>query len=738
MEKSKLLKIINEMTLEEKVYQLVQLHASLYSENAEVTGPKAKLGITDEVINNMGSVFNAFGAENLRRIQEKHLNASKNKIPLLFCADIIYGYKTILPIPLAFGCSWNPKLVEECFEMVAGEAAATGIHAVFSPMVDLVRDPRWGRVMESTGEDSYLNSVYAKAMVKGCQGNLDNKYVAACVKHFAAYGAPEAGREYNTVDMSERKLRQDYLPSYKAAIDAGCKMLMTSFNTVDGIPASGNEWLMRDILRKEWGFEGVTVSDYAAIKELIAHGVAEDEYVAAKLGIKAGVDFDMETSIYSNHLKKLVERKEIDEKLIDEAVLRILNLKNDLGLFEDPYRGADAKFEENEINSGKNKKLARSLAEESIVLLKNDNNILPLDKNKKIALIGPYAEEISSNERAFVGFWAIASEHRYVNTLKDAMKSKAENNLVCAKGCDVADEYSFLSEFEASIRKTAVRRDYEKDLEEAVKIAAGAEVIVVALGEHAYQSGEATSRTNLTISESQIELLSKLQALNKPIVCVLFNGRPLILDHILDKVDGLIEAWIPGSEGTLAIADILFGDVNPSGKLTMSFPMNVGQIPVYYNHFNTGRPNEFGKVAKFVSKYIDVVNEPRYAFGYGLSYTEFKYGDIKLNSNILKTDEPITAIINIKNIGRVKGKETVQMYIQDISGSVVRPVKELKGFKKLELEPGESMEVEFTISENDLKFFTKELKYEAEKGKFVLYIGKSSIDVKEVSFQYVG
>lgn len=738
MEKSKLLKILNEMSLEEKIYQLIQLHASLYSENTEVTGPKAKLGITDEVINNMGSVFNAFGAENLRKIQENYLNTSKHKIPLLFCADVIYGYKTILPIPLAFGCSWNPELIKECFEMVAGEAAAAGLHAVFSPMVDLVRDPRWGRVMESTGEDSYLNGIYAKAMVEGFQGNLDNKHVAACVKHFAAYGAPEAGREYNTVDMSERKLRQDYLPSYKAAVDAGCKMLMTAFNTVDGVPTSGNKWLMRDILRKEWGFEGVTVSDYAAIKELINHGAAEDEDHAAKLGIEAGVDFDMQTSIYSNHLKGLVERNEVDVKLIDEAVLRILNLKNDLGLFEDPYRDVCAEVEKNVIHSEKNKKLARSLAEESIVLLKNNNNILPLDKNKKIALIGPYADEIPENQRAFVGFWAISSEHKHVTTLKEAMKSKLHNNLVCVQGCDIADDYSFLSEFEASIRNTAPKRDGKKDLEEAIKTAAGSDIIVVTLGEHAYQSGEAASRTDLTLSGTQTELLEKLHDLNKPIVCVLFNGRPLVLDNILDKVDGLIEGWIPGSEGTLAIADILFGDVNPSGKLTMSFPRNVGQIPVYYNHFNTGRPYVPGQAAKFVSKYIDAKNDPKFSFGYGLSYTEFEYGDIKLNTNILKADESITAAITVENTGDRKGKETVQMYIQDITGSVVRPVKELKGFKKIELEPNESKEVKFIISEDDLKFFTKDLKFEAEKGKFKIYIGKNSIDVKEAFFEYVG
>lgn len=734
MEKIKLLELIDRMTLEEKIYQLVQLDASLYSEKAAVTGPKVKLGISDDVIDNIGSVYNVYGAEKLRKIQEDYLNKSRHRIPLLFCADVIYGYKTILPIPLAFGCSWNPELIKTAMEMVSKETSAAGVHGVFSPMVDLVRDPRWGRVMESTGEDTYLNSVYTKAEVEGFQGDLDNNHVATCVKHFAAYGAPEAGREYNTVDMSERKLRQDYLPSYKAAVDAGCKMVMTSFNTVDGIPSSGNKWLMRDVLRKEWGFDGVTVSDYAAIKELIDHGIAEDEDHAAKLGIEAGVDFDMKTPIYANHLKGLVERNEIDVKLIDEAVLRILNLKNDLGLFEDPYRGVDTEIEKKVINSEENKRLARSLAEESIVLLKNDNKVLPIDKNKKVALIGPYI-----NERSLTGMWAIAADKSIVTPLRDAVESKIGKNLTCAHGCDIAEDYSFLGEFAAYFQSASGKRDAKMDLEEALEVASSADTIVVALGEHTFQSGEAASRTELTINKVQVELLEKLSELNKPIVCVLFNGRPLVLDNILDKVDGLIEAWLPGSEGTLVIADILFGDVNPSGKLSMSFPMNVGQIPVYYNEFKTGRPIVgSGHTGKFVSKYIDVGNEPRYSFGYGLSYTEFEYGDIKLDTNILKAYSSIKATIFVKNIGAVKGKETVQMYIQDVVGSVVRPVKELKGFKKIELEPNESIEVEFVISENDLKFFTKDMHFSSEPGKFKLFIGRSSSDVKETSFEYVG
>jgi beta-glucosidase len=732
MEKEKILELLNEMTLEEKIYQLVQLDGELYSDNAAVTGPKVKLGISDDVINNIGSVYNVFGAENLKKIQDDYLSKSRLQIPLLFCADVIYGYKTVLPIPLAFACSWNPELVKEGMEMIAKETSATGIHGVFSPMVDLVRDPRWGRVMESTGEDAYLNSVYAKAEVEGFQGDFNNEHVASCVKHFAAYGAPEAGRDYNTVDMSERKLRQDYLASYKAAVDAGCKMVMTSFNTVDGVPASGNKWLMRDLLREEWGFEGVTVSDYAAIKELIYHGVAEDEKHAAKLGIEAGVDFDMKTPIYANHLKGLVERNEINVKLIDEAVLRILNLKNDLGLFENPYRGANEILEKEVIGSKENKKTARSLSEESIVLLKNDNKVLPLDKNKKIALIGPYA-----NEKALVGLWAISADQKSIVTLKEAMENKIDDNLSYAHGCDIIDDYSLLGDFGYMMQKMAVKRDCEKDLEEALKIAADADTIVVALGEHTLQSGEAGSRTDISVNKQQVELLEKLYELNKPIVCVLFNGRPLILDNLLDKVDGLLEAWFPGSEGALAIADILFGHINPSGKLTMSFPMNVGQIPVYYNEFKTGRPIVgSGHTGRFVSKYIDSPNEPRYPFGYGLSYTTFEYGDIQLDKDVLNIDNSIKASISIKNTGATKGQEIVQMYIQDIVGSVVRPVKELKGFKKIELEANESTVVEFIITEEDLRFFTKDMHFSSEAGKFILFIGTNSKDVKEALFEY--
>lgn len=732
MEKSKLLDILANMTVADKVHQLIQLDGSLYSEKAAVIGPKAKLGLSNEAIDNMGSIFNVLGAEELIQIQKDYLDNSATKIPLLFCADIIYGYKTVLPIPLAFGCSWNPALIKSGMSMIAQESAVSGVHAVFSPVADLVRDPRWGRVMESTGEDPYLNSVLVKAQVEGFQGDLEEFKVASCIKHFAAYGAPEAGREYNTVDMSERKLRETYLPAYKSAVDAGCKMVMTSFNTVDGIPVTGNEWLLRDVLRKEWGFEGVIVSDYAATQELIYHGLAENEKEAAKLSITAGVDFDMKTPVYANNLKNLIESNEVDIKLLDEAVLRILHLKNDLGLFENPFRNADAAAEKEILYSDKNRQLARSVAEESIVLLKNKDNVLPLDRKNKIALIGPYADE-----KSLVGFWAFTADTDSIVTLKDAFEKEYDENLSWSKGCDIVDDPSLLGDFGNMIKDSINEGDSKKEIEAAVRVAQEADTIVVALGEHSLQSGEAASRTKLTLNKTQLQLLDELSKLNKPIVCVLFNGRPLVLDGVLDKVDALVEAWFPGTEGATAITDILFGKVTPSGKLTMSFPVNEGQIPVYYNEFKTGRPiGNSGHTGKFESKYLDVKNEPEFSFGFGLSYTQFEYNDLRLDSTLLTRNGSIQATITVKNTGARAGKETVQLYIQDVFGSVVRPVKELKGFKKISLEPDESTAIDFVITSEDLKFYTKDMTHKAESGKFILYIGSNSQDLQEVVFEY--
>lgn len=733
MNEIELKKVFDDLTLEEKIYQLVQLSGEFFRGDNLAVGPKQKLGISQDVIDNVGSVFNIFGAEELIRIQKEYLEKSRHKIPLLFMADIINGYKTTYPIPLALGCTWNPELIKEGMRNTAEEAAVSGIHATFSPMVDLVRDPRWGRVMESTGEDSYLNCEFAKAFVEGYQGDLNSKKnIVSCVKHFAAYGAPEGGREYNTVDMSERKLREDYLPGYKAAVESGCKLVMTAFNTVDGIPASGNKWLLQDVLRNEWGFNGVVISDYAAIQELITHGVAEDGKEAAKVALEAGVDIDMKTSVYSNELKGLVEDGAISEELIDKSVWRILNLKNSLGLFENPYRGANIKEEKEVILSEDKRKLARKIANESIVLLEN-NGILPISKEKKIALIGPYGES-----RVLSGSWAINSNPEDVTTLAEVIEGRLDKGKFgYSKGCEMVADKSVLGGFGRE-EEEVEEVNREKEFQEAIKVARDSEIVIMALGEHPLQSGEGGSRTDLSLDKLQLDLLEGIKTLGKPIILVLFNGRPLVLTDVAPKVDALVEAWFPGVEGTNAIADILFGDVNPSGKLTMSFPRTVGQVPLYYNEFNTGRPvNTSIRNLRFTSRYIDVDNTPLYPFGYGLSYSKYEYGEIELTSNKLTKDSEIIARIKVKNIENIAGQEIVQLYIQDLKGSVVRPIKELKGFKKIDIEPKEEKIIEFKITEDMLRFYTKDMEFKSELGKFKLYIGLSSRDLKESKFELV-
>lgn len=709
--------ILESMTIKEKASQLLQLAPFFFNEDTqgEITGPMADLGIEDEDIINAGSVLGISGAEEMIKIQRSYLEKNKNNIPLMIMADIIHGYRTIFPVPLALGCSWDMSLAEKVARVSAKEASAGGVHVTFSPMVDLVRDPRWGRVMESTGEDTYLNSLFARAFVRGYQGNDISKdgNIAACVKHFAAYGAPEAGRDYNTVDMSERILRESYLPAYKAALDEGCKMLMTSFNTVNSVPPSGNQWLMRDILRKEWGFDGVTISDWGAIRELIPHGVAEDEKEAAEKAIKAGVDIEMMTSNYTLYLEKLVKEEVVEEGLIDEAVLRILKLKEELGLFEDPFRGADAEKEKQLVLCDEHRKAAREAAKKSIVLLKN-NNTLPLKANEnKIAVIGPFADE-----HAILGPWSWQGKFEETVSLKEGLSSKInEKNLLVAKGCEI-------------------EKGNKDGFTEAIEAAINADTIILALGEHHDMSGEGGSRAFIKLPEIQEKLAKEIFKLNKPTIVVLFNGRPLEIKDIADSADAVVEAWFPGTEGGNAITDVLFGDFNPSARLAMSFPYTVGQIPVYYNCFNTGRPREDGDTNRYTSHFIDTPNAPLYPFGYGLSYTEFKYSDFSINSDVLRKGEKILAKVKIKNIGSIIGEETAQLYIRDISGSVVRPVKELKAFEKITLNPGEEKEVLFEINEEMLKFHIINCEFKAEKGKFEVMVGKNSRDLMKLDFVY--
>jgi beta-glucosidase len=720
MREQQLLELLKKMTLDEKIAQLQQLATHFFkgaNEEGQITGPMTEMGISEEDIKNTGSVLGASGAQLTKKIQEAHLKENRLGIPLLFMADIIHGFKTIFPVPIAIGSSWDLELAEKSAEIAAKEAAVSGVHVTFAPMVDLVRDPRWGRVVESTGEDPYLNSEFARAFVRGFQGkdlSNDNNRVAACVKHFAAYGAPEGGRDYNTVNMSERQLREMYLPAYKAAIDEGCEMVMTSFNTVDGIPSSGNHHLLRDILRDEWNFDGVIISDWGAVKELIPHGVAEDEAEAALKSITAGVDIEMMTPCYVHHLKQLVQEGKIKETVIDEAVLRILKLKNKLGLFENPFRGADEQLEKVVILSKSHRLVARKLATKSCVLLKNEN-VLPLDTNKKIALIGPFAQ---SND--ILGPWSWQGSKNDAITLEMGIKTKLDtNNLFVAKGCGILS---------GSL----------DELDDAIKAAKNSDMIILALGESSDMSGEAGSRADIRIPDVQIHLLHELKKLNKPIITVLFNGRPLDLHGIIEESDAILEAWYPGTEGGAAIADILFGDVNPSGKLTMSFPYSVGQIPVYYNSYNTGRPyTKDDPHNRYVSKYLDIPNEPIFPFGYGLSYTTFSYTGHTLSNEVMTLDQPITVTVQVTNTGSVPGEEIVQLYIRDITGEVVRPLKELKAFKKIYLEPNETKTITFTITEEQLRYYHKNLEFTSDAGTFEIYIGPNSRDVKSLSFKLI-
>lgn len=704
MKKEELKALLDEMTIEEKVGQTIQLSADFFSDKSEdITGPMNEMAMTEEKKYQVGSVLGVAGANETIELQKSFMEQHRLNIPLLFMADVIHGDHTIFPIPLGLGATWNPELVKETASIAAKEAAAQGLHITFSPMVDLVRDPRWGRVMESTGEDKLLNKRYARAFVEGYQGDdlkQDLTKLAACVKHFAGYGAPRGGRDYNSVDLNENTLREHYLPAYQEGIDAGAKLVMTAFNTIDNIPATGNKRLMRDILRKEMGFNGVLISDWGAIGELVPHGVAEDLEQAAKLAMEAGVDIEMMSAAYSEHLVKLVETDSTLKALLDETVMNILTLKNDLGLFEQPYRGADQAKEEAEIYTEANQQVALKAAEQSLVLLEN-NGVLPLTKEEKVILTGPMKR---SND--LLGAWSWKGDRSKTATLEDILAAQVPTEqLTIVEEAEIFNgAHSFLM----------------NDVQEA-------DTIIVALGETSEMSGEAASRTNIKLPESQLLLLKELKALNKKVVAVLFNGRPLDLTDVVPLVDGLIEAWFPGTAGAQAVFNLLYGKTSPSGRLSMTFPRSVGQVPIFYNEDSTGRPFTADKGSeKYFSRYIDRANSPLYPFGYGLSYTQFEYSALTLSDTEMTNEEAIELSVTVKNTGERSGTETVQMYARDKAGEVVRPVKELIDFKQVTLEPGESQTITFSLSEEQLRYTHSDHAVKSDAGEFLVGIGSNS------------
>ena len=719
MQQNQLEQLLSQMTLDEKIGQLTQVTGDFFSDKAEErTGPMSQLGLGDEELSNVGTVLGVTGAAECRRIQTEYMKRNRLHIPTMFMGDVIHGCRTIFPIPLALGSSWNEDAARKMAEVSAREASAAGIDVTFSPMVDLVRDPRWGRVLESTGEDPLLNGRLAAAMVKGYQGGDDAEglgertdHVAACVKHFAAYGAAMGGRDYNTVDMSERVLRDMYLPGYKAALDAGAAMVMTSFNTVDGIPSTGNKHLMRDILREEMGFDGVLISDFGAVKELIAHGVAADETEAAKLSIEAGTDIEMMTICYMRHLREIVENGSVDEALIDEAVMRILKLKNDLGLFENPYRGVDEETESKVTLCDAHRQSAREIAGESIVLLRNERKTLPLDEGGHVALAGPFA---ASHD--ILGAWSWKGVCEESVTLRDAMRE--------ADGSE-----GWLSVAQHTGNPLDVD---EAAVAEAVELAKRSDVIVLALGEPQEWGGEAASRSNISLPKTQIDLYHDVRDSagdHCRVVVVLFNSRPLVLSDIADA-DAIVEAWFPGTEGGHAVADILLGGVNPSARLSMSFPVNVGQIPVFYNCENTGRPfNPETPDEKYQSKYLDVSNDPAYPFGYGLSYSEFSYGPVAVSSNEFAAGKPLEASVEVANVSDVDGLETVQLYVRDIAARVSRPIRQLKDFKRVRIAADETVTVRFTLDEADVRYVHPDLTEASDPGEFDVWIAPNSRDL---------
>ncbi|MDO7851769.1 glycoside hydrolase family 3 N-terminal domain-containing protein [Hymenobacter convexus] len=701
--------LLAQMTLEEKVGQLNQ-----YS-GREVTGPASnrKTTLLSSIRSGqVGSMLNVKGVKDTREIQAVALE-SRLKIPLLFSLDVIHGYETTFPIPLGEAASWDLAAIRLGAHVAAKEAAASGIHWTFAPMVDIGRDPRWGRVMEGAGEDTYLGSLIAKARVLGFQGEKlgGTDAVMACAKHFAAYGAATAGRDYNAVDLSPQQLWETYLPPFKAAADAGVATFMNSFNTLNGVPATGNSYLQRDILKGQWSYPGFVVSDWGSIAELANWGYAADKKDAAQKAITAGSDMDMEGDAYSQNLAQLVKDGQVKIDLVDDAVRRILRKKFELGLFDDPYRFSDEAREKQVLNDPQNRVAARQMAQKSLVLLKNENATLPLTKQlRTVAVIGPLAKA----KRDLNGSWTVSTDTTKITSLYDGLSQRAgkTTQLRYAKGCDTSG-------------------DSRAGFEQAVAAAKGADLVVLAVGETWDLSGEAKSRTDLHLPGPQEELFKALKATGKPVAVVVFGGRPLVFDAIADQADAILYAWWPGSEGGLALADVLFGDYNPAGKLPITFPRNVGQIPIAYNQqYNTGRPITKPGDIKYKSAYIDAPNTPRYAFGHGLSYTSFTYSDLKISRPQLKAGESVQVSFTLTNSGKAAGEEVAQLYLRDPVASVVRPLKELKDFQKISLKPGQSKTITFTIGKDKLAFYNQQLEWVAEPGKFNLMVGSASDDIR--------
>ena len=729
--------LMSEMTIEEKIGQLNLvtpgggiLTGSVVSSDVEA---KVKAG-------KVGGIFGIYGPDKLRQAQQMAVDDSRLGIPMLFGADVIHGYKTTFPIPLGLSSSWDMELIEKTARIAAQEATADGIFWNFSPMVDIARDPRWGRVAEGAGEDPFLGSQVAEAMVRGYQQDdlARENTMMATVKHMALYGASEAGRDYNTVDMSRNRMFNDYLPPYKAAVEAGVGCVMSSFNDVDGIPASGNRWLMTELLREQWGFGGFVVSDYTSVNEMTDHGLGDLQAVSA-LALKAGLDMDMVGEGFLTTLEKSLEEGKVTEAEIDLACSRVLEAKYKLGLFDDPYRYFDESRPEKDILSAENRQAAREVAARSYVLLKNarlpgqKNQVLPLKKSGTIALIGPLAD----NKNNMLGTWAPTGDPQLSIPVLEGMKNVAGNevNILYAKGANISDDVALAEKVNVfGTRIDIDERSPEVMLREAVNIARRADVVVAVVGEASEMSGESGNRTNLNIPESQKKLIRALAKTGKPLALVTMSGRPLTLEEENSLADAILQVWHPGVEAGNAIADVLFGEYNPSGKLTMTFPRNVGQVPIYYAHRNTGRPQDGDEFQKFRSNYLDSPNSPLFPFGYGLSYTTFGYSEVSLNKTTITVNEILEAKVTVANTGNYDGEEVVQLYIRDVVASITRPVKELKGFQKIFLKAGESKEVSFTLSEEDLKFYNYDLDFVAEPGEFIVFIGGNSEDVKQARF----